>query len=507
MKRIYLLFSLLLIIFINPINLFTSNKTKKIIIGRKDVGNFSFPVKSINQQELIYNCFSRIVSLDSNNSIISDLAERWNIYKNHTKYVFYIRDNIYFHDNTKLEVKDIKKSLEYEIKHFINYFSPEIREIKGVDEYLNGKTNHIKGITTDRNRIEITLKKPVSNFLFYLSDLNLSIFKIKNGKPFGTGGYELIKLFKKGEKTNSMVFKKYKRYFFKIEKAPDIVEIIVSDNFKPIKKYDIVRFNEINSIKKDYLESFNLYKIQTNTIHFISFNLRSYWGKNKNFRKFIIYSFDFRKFLKRYKLSQFAQPNLIPIGYSFYRDIHPFPNYNKKLGDYYLSKIKNKQKPVVLLSTDRFYRKEFMESIRNLLIKKRFKVNFKNQPYNVFIKNLLAVAYKNKNDMDILPLGKTLTSPPFSVSHYLYSVFYPRAENNAENYGNKKIIGLLNRLKTVLSKRKRLEIINSMIDIYNEDVPSRPLYTGIDYYLINKKIKKFLIHPLMYIDYRDIQLE
>jgi len=506
MKKIIIICFLFLILFVNFTILFASNKINKIVIVRKDMGRFGLPVESRNQQELIYNCFSRIVSLDSTNSIIADLADRWTIDKDHKIYIFHIRDNIYFHDNTKLTVKDIKKSLEYEIKHFINYFSTEIREIEGVDEYLKGDINHIKGIVAEKNKIKFILKEPIPNFLSYLSDLNLSVFKIKNGKPIGTGGYKPVKLITKGRKTTDIILVKYKKYFFNIEKTPDIVEIKIKDHYKNINNYDIIKFNDINDIKKSYLKYYNLYKIQSNTIQFLSFNLRSYWGKNKNFRKFIIYSFDFQKFLKKHDIYQFAQPNLIPVGYSFYRDVHPFPRNNEKLGNYYLSKIKDKQKPVILLSTNVFYRKELMQSIRNLLIRKGFKVIIYNQPYNIFIKSLLAVVYNKRKDIDMLPLGKTLTAPPFSVYHYLYSVFYPGAENNAENYSNKKIIKLLNKLKLVLYKKERLQIINAMIDIYNNDAPSRPLFTSIDYYLVNKKIKRFLIHTLLYIDYRDIRL-
>jgi peptide/nickel transport system substrate-binding protein len=479
----------------------------KIVIGKYSLEDILFPIVHYNQQEVLFNCFSRIVSLDNTGSIIADLADRWEVKENHTKYIFYIRDNVFFHDGAKLTSKDIKSSIEYNIKMSFNLLSPEIKEIKGVNKFLKGRANNIRGIRAEQKKVIFIFRNPAPNFLKTLTNLNLSIYKIKDGKYIGTGPYIRTKSFKKGKIVNKIIMKKNHKYFIDIKDSPEYVELTTSSYYKDINRYDIVFF-EKNKVKDKDLKNFNIEEIPTATIELLIFNLRSYWGKNKNFRKFLVFSYDYRKIIDKYHLDRYNQPNIIPTGYSFYREIPQFPGYDKRKGAIFLKKIKNKKHPITILTVDRLHRKEMAIDIKNQLIRKGFKVNLINNNFTEFSEKLKKIIFtRTDNSTDIMFAAILLSTPPYTVYNYLYSLFYPNADNNAADYRNPKIIKLLDRLKYSYDIKERKKIVIKIIKIFNDDVPIIPLYTRTVYFFRKKRIKKFPLDFSKYIDYREIKIK
>jgi peptide/nickel transport system substrate-binding protein len=75
--------------------------------------------KSQNNIWAVHQLYNRLVALDSNLNIIPDLAKRWRIDSAGRRYVFHLRDDVYFHNDDcfpngsrKLIAKDIVYSLE-----------------------------------------------------------------------------------------------------------------------------------------------------------------------------------------------------------------------------------------------------------------------------------------------------------------------------------------------------------------------------------------------------------
>jgi len=490
------------IIVIIQTTLFSSNK---IIIGKYSLGDILFPINHYNQQEVIFNCFSRLVSLDNTSSIIADISDSWEIKPDHKKYIFHIRDNIFFHDGTKLTIKDIKKSIEHDIKISYHILSPEIKEIIGVKKFIGGTTKNIEGIIIGKKSIIFKFRNPVTNFLKSLTDLNLSIYRTKNNKFIGTGPYILIKTLKRGKIINKIIMKKYHKYFINIDNSPEYIELITSSFYKDINRYDIVFF-EKNKFKGEILKNFNIEEIPTATMELLIFNLRSYWGKNKNFRKFLALSYNYRKIIDKYGLDRYNQPNIIPTGYSFCRGIPRFPGYNEKKGRLFLKKIKNKKHPVTILTVDRLHRKEMAIDIKNQLLKKGFNVKIINNNFTEFSEKLKKMIFTRTDDKtDVTLAALLLSTPPYTVYNYLYSLFYPKADNNAADYKNPKIIKLLDELKCTYNIKEKKKIVSNIIKIYNNDIPMIPLYTRTVYFLRKKNIKKFPFDFSKYIDYREIK--
>ncbi|MCB9500276.1 MAG: ABC transporter substrate-binding protein, partial [Erysipelotrichaceae bacterium] len=143
-------------------------------------------------------------------SIEPSIAESWEVSDDGLIYTFYLKDNVFFHDNTCFEggkgrlvtSADVKYSLEracsnIEGNYTYNLFRNTI--IGAADFHENEAINEVKGIKIlDENTVEILLLKPSANFLNSLAIVNTSIvpreaFENKTDCFVGTGPFKFEK--------------------------------------------------------------------------------------------------------------------------------------------------------------------------------------------------------------------------------------------------------------------------------------------------------------------------
>lgn len=173
-----------------------------------------------------------LVSIDPNDlKIKPQIASEWTISDDGLKYEFKIRDDIYFHPHTllsskearHLSPKDVKKSIELACTKNENGQAPHAYSflykdnLKGANEYLEGTSKSISGLSINDSKVTLELIKKDDNFLNKLSNICASITseKIVKGKAeidlIGTGPF-LFSQFKQGN-PNSMILLKNTDYY------------------------------------------------------------------------------------------------------------------------------------------------------------------------------------------------------------------------------------------------------------------------------------------------------
>ena len=135
-----------------------------------------------------------------------DLCEEYITSPDGKKYVFILKDNVYWHDGEKLTTEDVVWSIEASmITPQVNgYVQKGIKSIKGVTEYQEGKADRISGISVDGNAITIELVEKDGQFLASLAQLailpkhcftDVPIEEINNAEywkqPIGSGPYKV----------------------------------------------------------------------------------------------------------------------------------------------------------------------------------------------------------------------------------------------------------------------------------------------------------------------------
>ncbi|MEJ2054748.1 MAG: ABC transporter substrate-binding protein, partial [Calditrichaceae bacterium] len=141
----------------------------------------------IDGSQIYSQIYESLVVLDSDCKTINPhLAVDWKISKDKCTYTFYLRNNVYFHDGTKLSTRSVSGTYEY------------LRNIEYGSEIFDhaSKINIIDSLT-----FQFVLKKPYSNFLNVLaSPENFQLMSenalLEYGKdvgwhPVGTGPFKM----------------------------------------------------------------------------------------------------------------------------------------------------------------------------------------------------------------------------------------------------------------------------------------------------------------------------
>ena len=135
-----------------------------------------------------------------------DLCEEFIISPDGTKYVFLLREDVYWHDGVKLTPEDVVWSIEGSMRagQVNGYIQKGLKNIMGAAEYQAGEAEKVSGITVEGNAITIELVEKDSQFLNSIAQLailpkhcfknvpveeiNISDFWLQ---PIGSGPYKV----------------------------------------------------------------------------------------------------------------------------------------------------------------------------------------------------------------------------------------------------------------------------------------------------------------------------
>lgn len=136
-------------------------------------GRINSPWIDISVSIFTYRTLFEATSTNDYSEYRLDLAESYNISDDGLVYEILLKDNLIWSDGESISVEDVLFSLEGVLLSeesnilFTNY----ITAIDGADDFINGETDTLKGVSIDGNKIIITLEQPTFTFLKALSQL------------------------------------------------------------------------------------------------------------------------------------------------------------------------------------------------------------------------------------------------------------------------------------------------------------------------------------------------
>lgn len=304
---------------------------------------YSKDLASINACEQIYN---GLVQLDSNLLTQPAIAKSWNISSDFLLYTFYLKDEVYFHDNESFEqgmgrevtAEDFVFSLSRILDPQVA--SPGLWIFDKVDK--DWKTNGFDA--PNDSTFQIKLKEPFSPFLSLLSTKYCSVVPEEaidfykdefRSHPVGTGPFK----FKFWEEGLKLVLVKNENYFekglpkldavnvsFLVDKQSEFLlflqkEIDYISGISPALKEELITssgelnpkyFGEFQMLKTPYLNTEYIGILMDTSLAIVQNSpLRSL-----AFRKALNYSIDRRKMLKyiQKNIGEAAEFGFIPTG-------------------------------------------------------------------------------------------------------------------------------------------------------------------------------------------------
>ncbi len=411
------------------------------------------------------------------------IAKSWEVKNNGKTYIFHLRKGVKFHNGREVKAADFKYSFER--------IKPENRAphtflidgIVGAKEYLDKKTDHIKGIKVlDDYTLEIDLKDIDVTFLNKLGAwVDMSVVPKEEveklgrefgNKPCGTGPFKLEKWVKDSE----VVLVANKDYFmgrpyldkiiFKVMPEASARELAFDSKRLDMMVLTDVQYKKYTRhpiYKKHLIEVAELY-----TRH-IGFNLD--WGplKNKKVRKAINYAIDKETIIKKLLNNKaFPAVGVLPSSMGA---------FNKNLKGYEYNPEKAKE-----LLKEAGYENGFEVEILT-----------KSGPPAWGLPTVEAVmTYLNKVGIKLKPklveggtLGQEVGNRNFqmyiwsvggesSPLNYLYTYFHSKNIGPAGNfcgYNNPKVDALLDAAKKEVDPEKRVKLIREAEEIIVDDAP------------------------------------
>ncbi|MCC7363250.1 MAG: peptide ABC transporter substrate-binding protein [Dehalococcoidia bacterium] len=178
---------------------------KSLIVPGNEPASVFDPIQvtDVSTSEYVVEIFGGLVTINRDLEVEGDLAESWDISPDGKTYTFKLRNNILFHDDTRVTAHDVKYSIERAADP--KNASPTVRaylgNIAGVNDKFTNKSGEVSGVkVVDDRTLTITLIEPSD---FFLEELTYPVSYVVQQeqvegdarnwtrKPIGTGPFKV----------------------------------------------------------------------------------------------------------------------------------------------------------------------------------------------------------------------------------------------------------------------------------------------------------------------------
>ncbi len=506
-------------------NKISSNKTTVNIlkVGIKPLTLNPFEVQDIESEMAVSLYTDNIINQSDIHSLSPSIAKSWSLGIDNKTWIFNIRDDVYFHDNQKLSLNDVKYCIEKSIKEFESYdeLSTGLKKIIGIKDFIKGNNKTISGIKTDENNNKLIFELTEEHSIFdnevanYFVVLSNDSYDFKNKKnEINSCGAFIYKGNINETDDNSQSFMKFisnKRYF---NGEPFIDEIRLYHeldneiNAFINKDIDIIQLRTEEDILK--IKDIPEYKETIVEISpFVSFITPSFkrdnpFTKHKELRQAMLYAIDRNKIVKE----AYNNRAIIQQSYLQIEDFVDSPksiiyNYNPDKA----SKIINETEKLYGNINKREFTLAYHNSFNDYRVEKMIDIIIQNLS-DVGI-NILPV--KVKRD-DIVDDKKRMNEWDFSIitasqlSMGIFSAMEVLISGDFNGYENPLLKEKLDKILKLKDPEKRRLIFLEIGDKISDELPLLHIIRHKDYFVYQPHLKNVNIRENSYgiIDLKNI---
>ncbi|WP_310994139.1 ABC transporter substrate-binding protein [Aequorivita marina] len=468
--------------------------------------------------------YNGLVQLDDSLNIKPDIAKSWVINDSTYTYTFYLRDDVYFHQNKAFAQEGLHSPTRYTRKVVAQDFVYSFDRL--TDENLASPGSWVMNYVANYKAIDdhtfvIQLKQSFPAFLGLLSMRYCSVVPKEavsfygndfRRNPVGTGPFQ----FKMWEENIKLVFRKNPLYFER-DKAGNRLPYLeaVAITFLPDKQSEFLQFAQgkldfisgLDGSYKDELLTSNgeLRPKYTDEAYMVTgpYLNTEYLGfflgaetpeiKNKTLRQAINYGFDRSKMVKylRNGIGIPATHGFIPKGLPGYDEIDGY-TYNPQKAKALLEEYKTETgdlKPEITIGTNSQYL-DLCEYVQRELEKIGIAVNIDVMPPSTLRQ------MKSSGELDIFRASWIADYP--DAENYLSLFYSPNFTPNGPNYmhfKNATYDSLYLKALSISDIAKRKALYTKMDSIIVEEAPVIPLFYDMAVRFVNKKVSGLGINP------------
>ncbi|MFV1858056.1 MAG: ABC transporter substrate-binding protein [Anaerolineales bacterium] len=147
----------------------------RVVINRNRMNVMLDPAKAVNvvDGQAIGNIFAGLTELDSETNVIPNVARSWDVRDGGRRYVFHLRDDVFWSDGTKVTAEDFrwtwKRSLSPETAAS---YASILDFVEGAREFRKGETTDPESVgihVLDPLTLEVKLTTPVPFFVYLVA--------------------------------------------------------------------------------------------------------------------------------------------------------------------------------------------------------------------------------------------------------------------------------------------------------------------------------------------------
>jgi len=452
---------------------------------------------------LVYN---GLLEYDKDLNLIGDLADRWQIEDDGKTIIFYLRDDVRWHDGEPFTAYDV----EFTYKKIIdpNVMTPysgdflKVSDFEVIDNY------------TVKIRYDEPFSPALSSWTMWImprhilraEDLNTTTY---GRSPIGTGPYR-FKRWKSGERIDLLANRDYfkgapyiGRYIYRI--IPDNATIFLELQAEGVDTMGLAPLQYRRQTSNEFFKShYNRFRYPAFGYTYLGYNLNDEKFKDKRVRRALNLAIDKGELIDGalMGLGRVCTGPFVPESWAYNKNIKIDSydlNESKRLlkeagwedtdGDGWLDKNNEVFRFTIITNQGNDQRRRAAE-----IIQRRFKdigidVKIKIFEWSVFIAEVI-----NKKRFETILLGWGLSRDPdcYDIWH---SSKTKEGEFNFISYQNREVDNLLEKGRRIFDQAERARIYNKIHKILYDEQPYMFLWVADSLPIVHKRFKNIEVAP------------
>ncbi len=460
--------------------------------------------------------FSGLVTLDSNLSVVPDIAESWNVSTDGETYTFHLREGVRFQNGREVNASDFKYSIERAADPGTGSQVAEsyLGDIVGFKDKLSGKSDNVSGVrVVDARTLAITIDAPKAYFLSklthpvaYVVDQN----NVEEGDdwwlhPNGTGPFKL----REWSSGIRIILERNDNYYRGMAKLEEVEFLLQGNSMTKYEDGDIdivgVGVADIDRVQDpDNALSKELVYAPSLSLEYIVLNTNVPPFDDSKVRQALCYAVD------KGKIVDILTKDTVSVAYGI---LPPgIPGYDKDFAGLEFNVSKARQlinessyrdglPPIVLSVSGSCAGLPAVDEAIAYMWKENLGINVTLEA--VDFSTLLDDARAEK--LQAFELGWIADYP--DAENFLDMLFHCGAAENHAGYCNESVDALLEQARVASDTESRLELYRQAETAIVADAPCIPLWFGQSYYLVKPYVKGFKPAPMIIPWMKDVWIE
>lgn len=428
---------------------------------------------------IIYrNIFDNLLTRDASGEIVPQIAESWE-YTDDTTIVFKIRDDVTFHDGSKLTAEDVAFSINRIIDPALS--SPQLSQFGQISE----------AVVTDPTTVTITTKTAYPALLAQLVKLSIvpkayveSVGNEEfNLKPMGSGPYKLVE-WRKGVETD---LEAYDAYWRGTPPFENVLFRAVPDVSTRIADLRTGKADLIRDVPPDQAAAIDggetkLLSGATERVGYLYINAEAGPTADLRVRQAIAYAIDRQGIVDALLEGYGAPVNIIgaePV-FGYTDEVEGYPYDPDKARE--LIAEAGAEGATLEFLTSPSYSRALVEAVQQMLNEVGLNVEIASSDQATFLKRRQGPA----EDAGSLAFGAWSCACQ-DADGIIYPLF--RSGSIWAKYNNPAYDALVDEARSILDEQKRLDLYKQAYEILRDDVPGIGLYQVYGLYGANANLE------------------